>query len=554
MNQSSLVTTLLCLKTVTRNSTARLVLLTKEGLDFELRENLMDDIFTSIRIKISRQGTKSFLVCGLYREHQYLNQPTDWSLQPLEQSRRWSQFLRQVETARISSICHIIGDCNLDYKKWDTPDFAHSQMVSDTKNSLEAGGFFQLISDITQSWPGQLDSLIDHFWTNDPNKILKVSNTVKAAGDHNVVSASIRIKGSDTRRLNTRKRSYKNFDPNQYRQKLQLINWDEIYDITDVDVANDFLETNIVNILDELCPMKTIQYQNECKTWLTSETKEKMTDRDKMRELARLTNDPVSWSNYRSLRNEVQRQVNRDRKKYYDDLYDHHHLNNDVGATYKAAKNQVGWKKNTSPTSFINEGVKITDPQIMADLQMSVFTEKTEKLIRELPPPVIDPCSTLRDSLDNWGSKKDDRESFKFKTITNVETLRVIKDLGNTISSANDRIDSLSIKHGASILHGPLTHVINCSIKTAKFASKWKMGKLLPLHKGKGLNPQDPKAYRPISLLPVLGKITERVLQSQILEFMETSGQMNGNHHSYRKKHSTVTAMFQLSEALFTGM
>ena len=138
-------------KTVTRNGTARLVLLTKENLDFELQENLMDDIFTSIWLNILRQGTKGFLVCGLYREHQYLNQLSDWSLQPLEQTRRWSHFLRQVETARISSICHIIGDCNLDYKKWDTPDFAHLQMITDTKNTLEAGGFFQMISEVTRS-------------------------------------------------------------------------------------------------------------------------------------------------------------------------------------------------------------------------------------------------------------------------------------------------------------------------------------------------------------------------------------------------------------------
>ena len=89
--------------------------------------------------------------------------------------------------------------------------------------------------------------------------------------------------------------------------------------------------------------------------------------------------------------------------------------------------------------------------------------------------------------------------------------------------------------------------------ESARFATKWKIGKLLPLHKGKGLNPHDPTSYRPISLLPVIGKITERVLQKQILEYMETSGQLNGNHHSYRKKHSTVTAMLQLSDALFTG-
>ena len=131
--------------------------------------------------------------------------------------------------------------------------------------------------------------------------------------------------------------------------------------------------------------------------------------------------------------------------------------------------------------------------------------------------------------------------------------LKIIKELGNTISSAHDRLDSLAIKHGASVLHGPLTHVINTSIKTSKFATRWKIGNLLPLHKGKGLDPYDPKSYRPISLLPVIGKIIERVLQPQILQYMESSGQMNANHHSYRRQHSTVTAMLELSDAIFTN-
>ena len=228
--------------------------------------------------------------------------------------------------------------------------------------------------------------------------------------------------------------------------------------------------------------------------------------------------------------------------------------NKDVGATYRAAKNQAGLKKNTSPTNFLHDGRKITDPQEMADLMLKTFSDKTEQLKNELPPPTVDPCATLLESLNNWGTKKDARKTFKFETITNMDTLEILKDLGNTTSAANDRIDALALKHGAQILHGPITHIINCSIKTLKFATKWKIGKLLPLHKGKGLNPNNPKSYRPISLLPVIGKLTERVLQKQILNFMETSGQLNSNHHSYRKQHSTVTAMLQLSDAVFNGM
>ena len=226
--------------TVLKNGTSRLVLLSKESLEFTVEKNLMDDIFTSIWVKITRPGVKSLLVCGAYREHQYLHQPTDWSLHPNEQCNRWSTFLRQVEAVRISSTCHIIGDLNLDYNKWSFPDHGHSRMITDTKDTLEAGGFFQLVENITRSWPGQVDSLVDHFWTNDPQKILKVSNIVRAAGDHNLIVATIRLKGSNTRKLDSRKRSYKNFDPKEFRELLENENWNDIYEINDVNLANDF--------------------------------------------------------------------------------------------------------------------------------------------------------------------------------------------------------------------------------------------------------------------------------------------------------------------------
>ena len=148
-----------------------------------------------------------------------------------------------------------------------------------------------------------------------------------------------------------------------------------------------------------------------------------------------------------------------------------------------------------------------------------------------------------------WG--KANRETLKLNPITRLETLNIIKELGNSASSGHDNMDSSAIKHGAAILHGPITHIINTSIKTSKFATRWKIGKLLPLHKGKGLHPQDPKSYRPISLLPILGKLTERAIQPQILGYMEKTEQLNHNHHSYRKMHSTVTTMLQLSDKIF---
>ena len=112
-------------KSTSINMTARIIMLTKDELNFKVEENLMVESVSSIWIKLSIPGSKPVLICGVYREHQYLGQVTDWSLQPEEQARRWNTFLRQVERASQSSICHLIGDFNLDFKRWNSPDQAH---------------------------------------------------------------------------------------------------------------------------------------------------------------------------------------------------------------------------------------------------------------------------------------------------------------------------------------------------------------------------------------------------------------------------------------------
>ena len=203
----------------------------------------------------------------------------------------------------------------------------------------------------------------------------------------------------------------------------------------------------------------------------------------------------ISGREYRRLRNEVNRLVNKDRKKHYDVTYEHHLINNDVGATYQTAINQAGISKNSTPTSFIHDGRKITDPQAMADIQMKVFTDKIDKLISDLPPPDMDPCSLLQKSLDDWGNRKNAREVFEFKTITSIDTLRIIRDLANSTSSAHDRLDALALKHGASTLHGPLMHVINTSIKSSKFASRWKIREATPPTQRQGFKPERSKIF-----------------------------------------------------------
>ena len=504
-------------------SVYRLIVLVKEGLYIEMETSLMEEAIVSIWLRVKVRGAKKTLICGVYREHRYVNQQDDSSNSPAAQTMRWSKFMRQVETAGLNENIHLIGDFNLDFLKWGAPDANHANMINCMKNTLELNGFGQLVQGITRTWPGQLDSLIDHIWSNDQMRIIAWRNEVQSVGDHNLITMMIRTSGMDSKQLDTKRRDMKNFNPDIYIEMLGTVNWETIYDCNDLDTA-----------------------------WVSANTKSLMTDRDRVREEARCGQDPTKWNSYRKLRNKVNTELDKDRREYYLNIYSKQLEQKDVSGIYKLAKIQAGWKATSTPVSFLVNGRKVTAPQELADVQLQSFKNKTATLIRNLPPPPEDPLTNLEEAMRNW-QNKDNREVLKFRKVTKLETLQIINKLGYSSSTAHDRLDAMAVKHGASILHGPITHVINLSIGQSKFAAHWKIGRLLPLHKGKGKIHQDPDSFRPISLLPVIGKIMERVIQPQILDFMSKTRQFNENNYSYRKEHSTMTAMIQISNDIFEG-
>ena len=66
------------------------------------------------------------------------------------------------------------------------------------------------------------------------------------------------------------------------------------------------------------------------------------------------------------------------------------------------------------------------------------------------------------------------------------------------------------IKEIKDIIASVLSHIINKSLQQGYFPSQLKNARVIPLHKGG--NAQDVNNYRPISILPLLSKIFERVV------------------------------------------
>ena len=101
------------------------------------------------------------------------------------------------------------------------------------------------------------------------------------------------------------------------------------------------------------------------------------------------------------------------------------------------------------------------------------------------------------------------------------------------------------MKDCAKAISGPLTHLINLSLKSGVVPSDWKVAKVTPIHKGG--SKEDFNNFRSISVLPVLSKILEKTVHKQLLDYVENN-LLSKHQFGYRKKRSTELATILLAD------
>ena len=97
--------------------------------------------------------------------------------------------------------------------------------------------------------------------------------------------------------------------------------------------------------------------------------------------------------------------------------------------------------------------------------------------------------------------------------------LKLLKQLNPAKSAGIDNLTGKFLKEGAPVLASPITDLVNLSISLSLFPDDCKIAKLKPLYKKEAKT--KPKNYWPISLLPLLSKIIERIIHNQTQEFLD---------------------------------
>ena len=89
-----------------------------------------------------------------------------------------------------------------------------------------------------------------------------------------------------------------------------------------------------------------------------------------------------------------------------------------------------------------------------------------------------------------------------------------------------------------------LTYIFNQSLLTGIFPDEWKSARVTPLYTNSAKR-NDPTNYRPISVIPVVAKIFERVVYDQLYHYLTENCILSRYQSGLRSLHSTVTALLE---------
>ena len=135
---------------------------------------------------------------------------------------------------------------------------------------------------------------------------------------------------------------------------------------------------------------------------------------------------------------------------------------------------------------------------------------------------------------------------FNFEKVSRENVLKELKTINAKKATTIGNIPCKSLRDNATVCADILTSIINKDFSNSSFPDKLKNADVTPIYKGKKTDPTDKKNYRPISVLPAASKVYERLMQSQIVEFI--SGKLSPYLCGYRKGYSAQHALISLIE------
>ena len=241
----------------------------------------------------------------------------------------------------------------------------------------------------------------------------------------------------------------------------------------------------------------------------------------------------------------VNQQKNEAKRIYYHTVFNTH--KNNLKNTWKIINESLNRKKgkNDLPTEFYHQGETLTDPNQIANSFNEYFRNIGFELASNINIDDTDatPMQYLCDPT---------QLRCNFNLVNSDDILQIINKMENKISSGIDGISNKILKYIKEEIAKPIALIINQMFTTGTFPDTLKVSKIIPLHK-KG-NAALLSNYRPISLLPTISKIFERVICNQLYTYFNDNELISEQQYGFRTRHSTELAAVKLVDYITKSM
>ena len=131
--------------------------------------------------------------------------------------------------------------------------------------------------------------------------------------------------------------------------------------------------------------------------------------------------------------------------------------------------------------------------------------------------------------------------TFEFRSISESTVLKHLLKLPITKSSACRIITNRVLRETAVFIAASLSYLFNLSLNTQTFPNEWKIARVTPIFKQRG-KPQNPTNYRPISLLPAVGKVMEDLQTCALLKYLVKQKLINDPATGLANRHLNKSA------------
>lgn len=345
----------------------------------------------------------------------------------------------------------------------------------------------------------------------------------------------------------TIKKTYDRIDSKGLNESMRSIDFSPIYNMSDVNLAADFFTGSISKaIASNTIAVTSPGRKRILKPWITKGLLRCMRNRDKLYIKSKKNpGNEIIQTTYKRYRNYCNNILKRAKIDYEKDMIKKAGNNNKK--LWEIIKNiTYTSKKNDKSTQLICP----KNPYDSVNNINSFFAGIGRSLAEEIASNNAN--SSYTNTASSSRSTSSCEKSMVLLPTDESEIKSLIFNLKNDCAVGIDKISGKFLKEFIDVIVVPLTFICNLSFATGVFPSAFKKSQVVPVFKGGDRCCVN--NYRPISILPTLSKILERLMNTRLVKFLETNRLLSSSQFGFRANKSTSDAVHQLTEFIISKL